>query len=186
MNRPEEAMAQIQRALELDPINTLVKALYAIDLMYMHRYDDAIEQLRIALRAEPENQVVTNSLWFALALKGMDKEAFATAKSYIKSVYGNPRVNEAFDRGLTQADYRGGMRQAAEALVAGLREAYASPYDIASLYLGAGETAQALNWLEKGFEVKDPNMPYLGLPWFDPLRSDPRFQDLLRRMNLPQ
>jgi hypothetical protein len=78
------------------------------------------------------------------------------------------------------------MRQAAEALVAGLHEAYASTFDIANLYLGAGETAQALNWLEKGVEVRDPNMPCLGLPWFDPLRSEPRFQTLLRRMNLPQ
>jgi hypothetical protein len=51
----------------------------------------------------------------------------------------------------------------------------------------AGEKAQALSWLEKGFEVRDPNMPYLNLyPEFETLRSGPRFQALLRRMKLPQ
>jgi hypothetical protein len=59
------------------------------------------------------------------------------------------------------------------------------PFDIACLYVEAGERAQALNWLEKGFEFHDPNMSYLGFPSFDRLRTDPRFQDLLRRMNLP-
>ena len=47
-------------------------------------------------------------------------------------------------------------------------------------------SGKALEWLERGFEIRDPNMPYLGLPIYDPLRSDPRFQDLLRRMNLPE
>jgi eukaryotic-like serine/threonine-protein kinase len=185
MKRPEEAMAQIQRALELDPIATLVKIFYAVDLIYMHRYDDAIEQCRVVLRVEPQNGGGLSSLWSALALKGMDKEAFAAAKNYIKSVYGNPKVEEAFDRGLAQGGYKGGMKQAAEAL-AGLREAYVSPSDIANLYIGAGETAQALNWLEKSLEVRDPIMPYLGLPLYDPLRSEPRFQAMMRKMNLPQ
>jgi TolB-like protein len=186
MNRPEEAMAQIQRALELDPINTLVKVFYAVDLLYLRRHDDAIEQLRIALRAEPENPAILNSLWLALAFKGMEKEALATAKSYFKSLYGHPKVEEAFDSGWTRAGYKGGMRQAAEALVAALRGAYVSPSDIATLYLQAGDTDQALTWLEKSFEVRDPTMGYLGLPEFDPVRSEPRFQSLLRRVGLPQ
>jgi hypothetical protein len=53
--------------------------------------------------------------------------------------------------------------------------------------LRAGEKELALEWLEKGFEMRDPNMPYISVPpAFDSLRDDPRFQDLLRRMNLPQ
>jgi hypothetical protein len=50
----------------------------------------------------------------------------------------------------------------------------------------AQEYDEALEWLERAFETRDPNMPYITLPVFDPLRSDPRFQDLLRRMNLPE
>jgi hypothetical protein len=54
------------------------------------------------------------------------------------------------------------------------------------LYVEAGEEAQALDWLEKGFEVRDPNMPYVNADsTFDTLRNTPRFQALLRRMNFP-
>jgi hypothetical protein len=53
-------------------------------------------------------------------------------------------------------------------------------------YLYASDHDRAMGWLEKAFEVRDPNMPYIGCtPIYDPLRSNPRFQDLLRRMNLP-
>ena len=58
--------------------------------------------------------------------------------------------------------------------------------NLASIYLFAGEKARALEWLEKAFEVRDAALPYLGLPIYDPVRADPRFQDLLRRMNLPR
>jgi len=54
------------------------------------------------------------------------------------------------------------------------------------LFAAAGEHDRALDWLERGFEIRNPNMPGIGFsPVFDSLRDDPRFQDLLRRMNLP-
>jgi hypothetical protein len=58
--------------------------------------------------------------------------------------------------------------------------------DIAALYLSAGDREQALVWVERGYEVHDPSMPYLGWPFYEPLRSDPRFKDLVRKMNLPE
>ena len=60
------------------------------------------------------------------------------------------------------------------------------PADTAIFFAMAQEYDEALEWLERAFETRDPNMPYITLPVFDPLRSDPRFQDLLRRMNLPE
>ena len=61
------------------------------------------------------------------------------------------------------------------------------PCDVAELYARAGERVRALEWLEKGFEDRDPNMNFIDdYPIFESLRSEPRFQDLLRRMNLPQ
>jgi hypothetical protein len=78
------------------------------------------------------------------------------------------------------------MGRAAELLVARSRGKFVLPTDIAALYLSAGDREQALAWLERAYEVHDPNMPYLGWPWYDPLRSDPRFKDLVRKMNLPE
>ena len=59
------------------------------------------------------------------------------------------------------------------------------PMGIAHHYLRAGDNGRAIDWLERAYEVHNPNLPYLGAPDYDPLRSDPRFQDLLCRMNLP-
>jgi TolB-like protein len=186
LRRPEEAMAQIQRALELDPFNSLFHSLYSADLLYVRRYDDAIAQARSALRTNPDDPVARNILWFAFSLKGMYQEALLESKAYLNSQYGDREVQEALDRGYAEGGYPGGMRRAAEALAARFRKTYAAPFDIAGLYVGAGQNAQALGWLEKAFEARDPNLPYLGVPYLDSLRSDPRFQDLVRRMNLPQ
>jgi hypothetical protein len=60
-----------------------------------------------------------------------------------------------------------------------------SAFAVANAYLCAGDKEQTFEWLERAYRDGDRNMPYLGLPVFDSIRSDPRFQDLLRRMNLP-
>jgi hypothetical protein len=59
------------------------------------------------------------------------------------------------------------------------------PWEVASWYAYAGDKDRSLEWLERAYEVRDPNLPYLRLPDFDLLRSDPRFRDLLKRMRLP-
>jgi hypothetical protein len=58
-------------------------------------------------------------------------------------------------------------------------------WDIARKYLEAGDHEQAINWLEKACDDHEPNLPYLGWPMYDPIRSDPRFQELYRRIGLP-
>ena len=73
------------------------------------------------------------------------------------------------------------MRRVAETAAAS-----ALGVDVATWYMRAGDEALALEWLETGLRQRDPNMPYIGvIPLYDPLGDDPRFQDLLRRMNLP-
>jgi TolB-like protein len=185
LRRPKEAMPQIERVIELDPFNELFQALYAADLLYVRRYDEAIAQCRTALRTVPDHPAALTLLWWALSLKGMHNEAFSASKVYLNAAYRDRDVDEALDRGYAEGGYPGAMRRAAEALAAHFRKSYAAPADIADLYLEAGEKAHALEWLEKGVEVRDPNMPYLGIPFYDNLRPDPRFQALLRRMNLP-
>ena len=59
-------------------------------------------------------------------------------------------------------------------------------FGVARRYVEAGDVEKAVDWLERAYEQRDPNMLYIGsLPFYDPLRSDPRFQDVVRRMNLP-
>ena len=78
------------------------------------------------------------------------------------------------------------MSLAAETLAARSRVAYVSPLDIAEYYAYSGNEGQTLDWLEKALDVREPNMPYIHLiPSFANMRNVPRFQDLLRQMNLP-
>ena len=183
MGRVQEAEPQISRALELDPFNALFQSLYSTVLIYQRRYDDAIARARTALHTAPDSPDAHSSLWVALFLKGMYKDAFLEAKANFP---GDHEMEEALDRGYAEGGYSGAMRRAAELQSERSHKTYISPEAVGELYLQGGEKDLALQWLEKAFEVRDPNMPYLGLPEYDSLRSDPRFQDLLRRMNLPQ
>ena len=100
---------------------------------------------------------------------------------------GYSEVTEALDRGYAQGGYAGAMRLAAETLAALSKRTYVQAMQIAKLYAHAGEKDRALDWLEKAYQERESRLVYLGVvPGWDPLRDDPRFQDLLRRMNLPE
>jgi TolB-like protein/Tfp pilus assembly protein PilF len=184
MKRPEEGMAEIQRALELDPLNPFFPAIRASDLEFAGRYDEAIVQFRKALRTSPELPFAHWLLSGILFRKAKYEESLAEMKAYYA---GDREMEEALTQGYAQSGYRGVMRRAADTLAARARKTYVGPIDVAALYVGAGESAQALAWLEKSLEVHDGNTLFVNvLAPFESLRNTPRFQDLLRRMNLPQ
>jgi tetratricopeptide (TPR) repeat protein len=116
--------------------------------------------------------------------KGMHEEAFALIR---KINADDAEITAALEDGFEKASYEGAARAVAELMT----EWYGKPgkrvraIDIADLYLRASEYDLAIDWFEKAYEEHDPNMPYIGGPDSDPLRSYPRFQDLLRKMNLP-
>jgi tetratricopeptide (TPR) repeat protein len=185
MKRPDEAMAQIERAVELDPLNPMIQAFYSQDLLFARRYDEAIAQAQKALRTAPNHFVAKNALIEGYYLKGMYEEHLAAMKAYYATA-GLKEVEDALDRGYAEAGYQGAMNLAAEALAASSEKALVLPRRIAEAFIFAGNNDRALDWLERGFEAHDPVMPYLGQPVFDALRDDPRFKDILRRMNLPE
>ncbi|MGZ5452915.1 MAG: tetratricopeptide repeat protein, partial [Candidatus Aminicenantales bacterium] len=184
LKRPDEAMTQIQRALELDPLNALFRAHYAMDLMYARRYDDAIAELRDTLKTSPNDLVALSTLRSAYHMKHMYTEALEVWKvSY--AARQDHEAEEALARGFREGGYSMALQRAAETLVARSRSAYVPAWQIGTLYTRAGKNDEALDWLEKAYQAHDPNMPYISVdPIFDDLRADPRFGDLLRRMNL--
>ncbi len=114
----------------------------------------------------------------------MYEEALAAAKARFAD---DREAQEALARGYAAGGYPEAMRLAAETLAARSRTTYVQPTLIATLYAHAGNSDRALEWLEKAHEERDPVLPGLSVaPEWDSLRDDPRFQDLLRRMNLPQ
>jgi hypothetical protein len=114
----------------------------------------------------------------------MYEEAVGAAKAFF-AVLGDKEIVQALQSGYAAAGYSGAMRAAAETLSQRSYLTYVQPTQIARLYAHAGDKDHALQWLEKAFEEQLPAMVHLGvdLDW-EILRDDPRFQDLLRRLNL--
>jgi TolB-like protein/Tfp pilus assembly protein PilF/predicted Ser/Thr protein kinase len=185
MRRPDKAMVQIEQAIELDPFNTLLRSIYAWDLIYAHRYDDAIDHLRETLRTAPDDWTALSTLRSAYHQKGMYEEALEIWKRSYEA-RDDQEAEDALVRGYEEGGYSGALSSAAELLTERSRTTFVTPWQIGTLYTRAGKKDKALEWLEKAFEARDGNLIYLSVdPIFDYLRDEPRFQDLLRKMNLP-
>ena len=182
MRRPEEAIAEIGRALELDPFSYLFQYVHGLDLLDASRYDDAIAQFRKTLGTEPNFPWAHRGLWLAFHRKGIQKDALEAAKKHFELMR-NSEVVEALKRGYAQAGYSKAMSLAGERLAARSNATYVPATWIAELYAHAGEKELTLEWLEKGYAERDPLMvELLAGPSWDGLQDYAPFQRLLRRM----
>jgi tetratricopeptide (TPR) repeat protein len=188
--RTEEAVPHSERAVELDPFNALFHSLYAATLYMDRRYDDALAAARTALEIQPGEGISHDAVYDSLYGKATRDEDLALQRGRIAH---DPGLAAAFDQGLAKGGPRGAMRAVAELLAARWEESGGAPGPAGGpIYIGmwynfAGDYDKQIDWLEEAFEVRDPNLPYIASwPTSDALRPDPRFQDLLRRMNLPQ
>jgi len=183
MGRLDEALAMAERAVQLDPLNSIILTISGCTLEYLRRYDDAIERLQNALRTSPNNPVAYNGLWETYYMKGMYEESLKSAKALFTGL-DFAEIAEVMAQGYEEDGYSGAMTSAAETMEAFSKQAYVSPYSIAMVYALAGDKEKTIEWLERGYEMRDPMMPYISIFTFDLLDDDPRYQDLLRRMNL--
>jgi TolB-like protein/Tfp pilus assembly protein PilF/predicted Ser/Thr protein kinase len=184
MGRLEEATAKIERALELDPFNVKVQSFYAYELFYVRRYDDAIAAARKAMSIQPGAPLALTALTGALFMKGMYDELMAIEEERWAE---DPELIEALEKGYAEAGYPGAKRRHADVLAARFgKPDGVTAYALANLYAQAGDKDRVIEWLEKAYEARDGNVPYIGgWPLFDLVHSDPRFQDLVRRVGLP-
>ncbi len=188
LGRASEGTAQAERALELDPLNPFFQALQGVQQIMAGRIDEGIATCRSALENNPGLGFAHRPLWGAYFSKGLFEEALVEVKAVFASAADQETV-EALDRGWTEGGYVGAMRAAAELLELRSRTEFVAPTALAALYAYAGDPEKALEWLERGYEIRDPDMPYIGAlkVLFSADEShDPRYQDILRRMNLPE
>jgi Tfp pilus assembly protein PilF len=185
MGHGEEALIHSEQAVGLDPFNPMIQSWYAFVLYSQRRYDEAIAAAQEALRIQPDFPVAMNILWTFYEKKGMERESFEAAKVFARD-YNDPRIEAALDEGYAQGGYAEAMKRGAEALIASFPETFCTRSDPAEFYLAAGEKTKTLDWLEKGLEVHDPLLQYVGGPeYVDLLGDEPRYKELLRKMNLP-
>jgi TolB-like protein/tetratricopeptide (TPR) repeat protein len=181
VGRTEEAILEMRLALELDPGNDLFLSLYGIVLIFARDYAEAVRQFQAARLTAPGNPVIHRGLLMALHHRGMFDEAVAELRGW-SAAQGDDEVVKAIDQG---AGYADSLRGTADCLANRGRAAYVSAVYVAWLYVLAGRNAEAMDWLQVGVERRDPDMPYLRLPIYDPFRGEPRYEALVRRMKLP-
>jgi TolB-like protein len=184
LGRPEEAMKHIELALKLDPHNPLIKVWYSQDLLFVHRYDDCISVSREVFQQNPTMFIALDALFQALHLAGRHEEAFEVLKFYFCNFDLYKDFNNVFDQ-YTKLSYAGTLNLEGDTLLAQSKSKSISPIDFTYLFLFAGNKERALECLELSYEMHDSNIPYITRPTYDILRDEPRFQDLLRKLNLP-
>ena len=185
--RFEEAFQEIKKAQELDPLSRVIRADLGLIYLYSGRYDEAIQQGRTILEIEPNFSMAHDLLGMALGQKRMYPEAIAEFQKYLIL---SDRDPDALMR-LGSAYAVSGDKDNALKLLHELKSLpkgrYASPCYFAALETALGEKDRAFKRLERALDQRASSLLLLAVdPAFDPLRADPRFQDLLRRVGLPQ
>jgi TolB-like protein/Flp pilus assembly protein TadD len=179
----EAAIRACQRAQNLDPLSLFAGVSLGWAYYFARRYDRAIEQGRKALEMDPGFDFAHWIVGLALTQQGKTQESVA-ALSRAVEVAGGAITFKAY---LGYAYAVAGMRTEAQALFDDLEEQanerYISPYYFAIIHLGLGDHEQVFSWLERAFEERAGFLAYLKVePMLDPLRDDPRFSNLLRRV----
>jgi serine/threonine protein kinase/tetratricopeptide (TPR) repeat protein len=186
MGRFDEAVDVSRKALELDPLSTNSQYFASIPRYGMRDFDAALEHLQKALELDPRHGWAHWIMGMVYEQKHMHEEAVACERKAAEVTGGLPR----WRAGLGHACGLAGRRAEAEGILAELREqaktAYVSPFAFATVYLGLREFDAFFEWLEKAIAARSFWLVYLNSEWqYDPVRSDDRFQDLIRRMKFP-
>ena len=184
LGRYDEAIEEMRKALNLDPLSLIINADLAELLVLAHSYDESIQQSRKTIRMDPNFALAHNQLAQAYLQKHMYGEAVAELQKALQLSGASPTSIA----NLARAYVVSGKRSEALELLSELKKRsnpdYSNASEIAMIYASFGDTDQAMNWLEKGYEERF-NPGVLLRPGFDPLRSDPRFQNLVHRIGLP-
>jgi TolB-like protein/Tfp pilus assembly protein PilF len=186
MGRNEEAHTELKRAVRLDPCSSPVYFCLGIVHWAARRYDLAMEQFEKALELEPSNALAHGLQGHVYLCKSLYQPAVAAWQKSIQFSQGA----SSFIAALGEAYAKAGDRDAAQRILEQLQDLskhrYVTPYIVARLNLALGKRDAALGCLETAYRGRDSFMVFLKVdPLLDDLRSDPRFEDLLRRMNFP-
>jgi adenylate cyclase len=187
VGRFDEAEVSVRRALDLDPFNPLIRLLYVVCLFIWDRIDPALEEAKAVLKSAPDHWLGFQIIRLIYHKKELFEESL-DANRTLYTILNNPEVVEALDRGHAKGGYSQAMSEAATELAAQAETRFILPTQIANLFGYANEIDETIAWIEKAYEVRDPDLPYLKhLDRFPPqVMSDPRTQAIIRAMGYPE
>jgi TolB-like protein/Tfp pilus assembly protein PilF len=182
MGHLPEAIRESQLALQLDPVSSRAFTTSAFVYYYARQYDQALLQMQHASALPHETAQLTFSLAVIYAQKGMYEEAIQQFQKLGDQPHALGHMGNAYARMGREAE----ARKMISELQKQVQNTGVGRYEIALVYAGLGEKDEAFAWLEKAVAARDKGLTYLKIdPCLDPLRSDSRFQDLVRRVGLP-
>jgi len=184
LGRFAEADAEEKRALELDPVSAETNWNVGYVFALARHFDQAIDQQRKALELDPNFLPAHNQLGNAYIFNSMYKEGIAEFETILAISPGNNVVLSGLGYAYAVAGRKAEAQQVLHQMNELAKQKYVPAAYRARIYIGLGEKERAFESLEKGYQEHSLIGEIRLSPAFDPLRSDPRFQDLLRRMNL--
>jgi eukaryotic-like serine/threonine-protein kinase len=186
LGRVSEARAELGKALELDPLSLPINASVGQQLYFARQYEPAIQQLKKTLELDPSFVLAQRALEAAYAQSGMYGEAIAERQRLL-TLSGNTDLAVAIGEDYRKSGYAGVLKGSLEGLKEVSKERYVPPYNVAQIYARLEDKPQTMAWLEQAFKERDTQLTYMKVePAFDEVRSDPRFQQLLQRVAIPQ
>jgi serine/threonine-protein kinase len=185
--RFDEGITECRKARELDPSSAVVTTNLGAAYFFAHRPDEAIETLTLAHEIDPTLWVPLGYLGAAQTLQGQYTEAIATFRKALEISDGSPNIKAHLAYALAKV----GKRDEALKLIAELKRQgeheHINSFHFVMPYIGLGDKDEVFFWLGKGVDEGSIGFSQLDVhPWYDDLRSDPRFEALLIRTNLPE
>ncbi len=187
--REAEAVSEINRAHQLDPQSLIISQAVGQVYVWARRFDDAIAVCKKLADENPTFAEAHDCLSLAYRGKRMYREFIADRKLFgqLTSDSSDSEFATALEQGFRSGGWKGAVTKGIEVRQAQRRKGYSSAFEIASLYAELGDKEQAFRWLDTAYQERAPEMEGLKTDFtLDPLRSDPRFAELVRKVGLPQ
>ena len=185
-NRLQQAHEENSRTLALDPVSPLFNTVRAEIYYNARQYDEAIAQGRRIIDQYPTYWLAYIWLGSAYREKKMYKDSLEQFAQASKLSGNHPAITALYGHALALSGDTAGARRALADLRNLSKTRYVSALYFAGIYTGLGEKGTALDWLDKAYKERNDRLVYLNVdPMADPLRSEPRFQDLMKRLHLP-
>jgi len=185
LGNADHAVLEIRRAQQLDPLSLNINTSAGWVFNYTRQYDQAMEQCLKALEIDPDYVSAHDCLGESYLGKGMFDHAIAEFQRAASG--GEPVRTVGLARAYGVMGRKAEARKVLEGLTKASKQNYFPPYLFAAIHVAMGENEQGLSRLEEAYAERDPYLVHLKKDAaFDPIRSDRRFQDLLRRVGFPQ
>jgi len=183
--RTDEALAEINRAQELDPLSLSISSSRGFVLLNAHRYDEAIDQLRRVIAIDPNHYQANWFLAFTYLANRQIDQSIITAEKAVAVSGRAPAALGVLGLAYGNAGRKREANQVLNELQQVQKQRYVTPMALTLVYMGLGNKDQAFAWLEKAYEERSNHIAFFKVnPTIDPLRSDPRFNALLRKIGL--